>query len=100
MIAAPARAAIGLKASARDRRSFIGWYDTQMPRHAELDWSSIDTVLLDMDGTLLDQRFDNWFWQELVPNRFAQLNGISKEAAWALLVPKFRAVRGTLQWYC
>jgi putative hydrolase of the HAD superfamily len=26
-----------------------------------LDWSAIDTVLLDMDGTLLDLRFDNWF---------------------------------------
>jgi FMN phosphatase YigB (HAD superfamily) len=29
-----------------------------------VDWSAIDTVLLDMDGTLLDLRFDNWFWQE------------------------------------
>src|SRR5260370_30811761 len=35
-------------------------YDTQMDR---IDWSKIDTVLLDMDGTLLDLRFDNSFWQ-------------------------------------
>ena len=34
-----------------------------------IDWSKIDTVLLDMDGTLLDLRFDNWFWQELIPRR-------------------------------
>jgi hypothetical protein len=30
-----------------------------------VDWSAIDTVL-DMDGTLLDLRFDNWFWQDLI----------------------------------
>ena len=39
-----------------------------MSRSPELDWTSIDTVLLDMDGTLLDLRFDNWFWQEHVPD--------------------------------
>jgi FMN phosphatase YigB (HAD superfamily) len=27
-----------------------------------LDWADIDTVLLDMDGTLLDLHFDNYFW--------------------------------------
>ena len=43
-----------------------------MPRFPELDWTSIDTVLLDMDGTLLDLRFDNWFWQEHVPTHFAR----------------------------
>ena len=42
-----------------------------------IDWSQIDTVLLDMDGTLLDLRFDNHFWLELVPRRFAEMHGIS-----------------------
>jgi 5'-nucleotidase len=65
-----------------------------------LDWESIDTVLLDMDGTLLDQRFDNWFWQEHVPGHYAQARGLSPEAAGALLAPKFHAVKGTMQWYC
>ncbi len=41
-----------------------------------VDWSAIDTVLLDMDGTLLDLRFDNWFWLELVPARYAAANGL------------------------
>src|SRR5690606_507131 len=27
-----------------------------------LPWNQIDTVLLDMDGTLLDLHFDNHFW--------------------------------------
>ncbi len=65
-----------------------------------LDWSVIDTVMLDMDGTLLDQRFDNWFWRELIPDRFAQARGISRPAAAQLLAPKFRAVMGTMRWYC
>ncbi len=65
-----------------------------------LDWSVIDTVMLDMDGTLLDQRFDNWFWRELIPDRYAQARGITPPEAAALLAPKFRAVMGTMRWYC
>jgi putative hydrolase of the HAD superfamily len=65
-----------------------------------VDWSAIDTVLLDMDGTLLDLRFDNWFWQELIPSRFAAANGLSEVETQGLLGPKFFEVRGTLQWYC
>jgi len=64
-----------------------------------LDWSLIDTVLLDMDGTLLDLSFDNHFWRDLVPQRYADLNGLAFEEAWVRLKPKFRAVEGTLDWY-
>jgi GMP/IMP 5'-nucleotidase len=65
-----------------------------------IDWSQIDTVLLDMDGTLLDLRFDNWFWQELIPRRYAAANGLTPPDASEFLKPKFHAVRGTMQWYC
>ena len=65
-----------------------------------VNWSAIDTVLLDMDGTLLDLRFDNWFWQELIPSRYAAANGLEVAAAKVLLAPRFVALRGTLQWYC
>jgi len=65
-----------------------------------VNWSVIDTVLLDMDGTLLDLRFDNWFWQELIPSRYAAANGLKVAEAQVLLAPRFVAVRGTLQWYC
>jgi 5'-nucleotidase len=65
-----------------------------------VDWSAIDTVLLDMDGTLLDLRFDNWFWQELIPSRYAAVYGLDPAETRVLLAPKFVEVRGTLQWYC
>ena len=67
---------------------------------AAVDWSVIDTVLLDMDGTLLDLRFDTWFWQELIPRRYAAANGLELEETRGLLAPKFTEIQGTLQWYC
>ena len=67
---------------------------------ALLNWSAIDTVLLDMDGTLLDLHFDNFFWLELVPRRYAQQREITLEAARAILTPLFAAKQGTLDWYC
>ena len=45
------------------------------------DWSLIDTVLLDMDGTLLDLHFDNHFWQTHVPRRYAETRWLRSEAA-------------------
>ena len=64
------------------------------------DWSGIDTVLLDLDGTLLDLHFDDHFWQEHLPRHYAGLHGIDVEQARALLLPRFRAMEGTLEWYC
>lgn len=64
------------------------------------DWSEIDTVLLDMDGTILDLKFESHFWLELVPARFAAANDLTLEAAKARLRPMFAAKQGTLDWYC
>jgi len=64
------------------------------------DWDLYDTVLLDMDGTLLDLRFDNFFWQELIPARYADLHGMPHAEAVAVLEPRFAAARGRLEWYC
>lgn len=63
-------------------------------------WDSLDTLLLDMDGTLLDLHFDNHFWLEHVPRRFAEKHGLSIEAARAEVFPRYKRAEGTLDWYC
>ena len=56
----------------------------------------IQTILLDMDGTLLDLRFDNHFWRELVPERYADRHALSLEQARAEVAARTRAVEGTM----
>jgi 5'-nucleotidase len=63
-----------------------------------IDWNHIDTVLLDMDGTLLDRHFDDHFWLEHVPKRFAQKHAISLDAAKERLYRMFRSQENTLNW--
>ena len=65
-----------------------------------IDWSEIETVLLDMDGTLLDLSFDNHFWQHVVPDSFAKRQRISFDKAVEHLKPMFKAQEGLLNWYC
>jgi putative hydrolase of the HAD superfamily len=73
---------------------------TGAPALSAREWQGIDTVLLDMDGTLLDLAFDNHFWREHVPRVFARARAITLEQARAQLRPRFRAHEGTLPWYC
>ncbi|HOP18299.1 MAG TPA: haloacid dehalogenase, partial [Gammaproteobacteria bacterium] len=65
-----------------------------------LDWNDIDTVLLDMDGTLLDLHFDNHFWLEHVPRRYAEARGIGLEESSRELMARYQDIQGTLEWYC
>lgn len=69
-------------------------------RKLELPWQSIDTVLLDMDGTLLDLHFDNFFWLDYLPQYFAKRDGISMHASKDRLQSLSESVKGTLDWYC
>ena len=64
------------------------------------DWSAIDTVLLDMDGTLLDLGYDNRFWEEHLPRRYAESRGVAVEDAHRAMGPIFESTAGTLDWYC
>lgn len=64
------------------------------------DWSAIDTILLDMDGTILDLAYDNWFWQEHIPDLVAQARGVELDAIREDLQRQFDAAFGTLDWYC
>lgn len=63
-------------------------------------WNAIDTVLLDMDGTLLDLRFDTYFWTEHVPKRYAETYGMTVDEAKARLYPRMYELEGTMDWYC
>jgi len=65
-----------------------------------IPWHEIESVFLDMDGTLLDLHFDNHFWREHVPLRYAERHRLDIESAKSELVPRFRSKEGTLEWYC
>ena len=65
-----------------------------------VNWKNVRTVLLDMDGTLLDLHYDNHFWRVHVPQRFAEKNDLTLDAAKEDLFPRFRRAEGTLDWYC
>jgi HAD superfamily hydrolase (TIGR01509 family) len=64
----------------------------------KIDWSEIETVMLDMDGTLLDKHFDDYFWEEHVPTVYAQENGMNFWDAYEELMGKYRSKEGTLEW--
>ncbi len=59
-----------------------------------------DTLMLDMDGTVLDLAFDNFMWLEHVPARYAELRSIHPDEARTSLYAKFREMQGRLEWYC
>lgn len=65
-----------------------------------INWQQIDTVLLDMDGTLLDLHFDSFFWLKHLPKRYGQIHGLDETAAAAHLHELIHLRRGTLEWYC
>jgi len=65
-----------------------------------INWNTIDTVLLDMDGTLLDLHFDNHFWLEHLPRRYAEHHGCELGEARHYLTLLSDKLHGSLNWYC
>lgn len=65
-----------------------------------INLNDITTIFLDMDGTLLDLRFDNHFWLEHVPQRYGEKHGYSLGQAKNELYGRYESMKGTLQWYC
>lgn len=62
------------------------------------NWNNLDTVLLDMDGTLLDKYYDDYFWEHYVPEHYANINNLSINSARDRLLTRYQAVEHTLQW--
>lgn len=60
----------------------------------------VETLMLDMDGTLLDLAYDNYMWLEHIPRRYAIENDMPHEDARDLLVANFALAQGDLRWYC
>ncbi|SET23356.1 GMP/IMP nucleotidase [Thalassotalea agarivorans] len=64
------------------------------------DWSKIETVLLDMDGTILDLHFDTFFWMEHLPLRYSEHYDVPIAQAREALISDYESVVGTISWYC
>lgn len=69
-------------------------------KNLNIPWHEIDTVLLDMDGTLLDLHFDYHFWMSYLPKIYAEKNQITIEDADKFIHDKIHSQTGTLNWYC
>ena len=61
-------------------------------------WPAIAWVLLDMDGTLLDKHFDDYFWETLVPDQYALRQGLALADARDLVFARYKRQEGTLNW--
>ena len=74
--------------------------NTTSHNKAMINWQAIDTILLDMDGTLLDLHFDNYFWLHHLPQRHATIHQQDEALSRQQLHERFERERGSLNWYC
>ena len=72
-------------------------YET-VPICWEPEWETVDTILLDMDGTLLDKHFDDFFWEHYVPEIYAENNDLTPLEARKELLARYKSIEGTLAW--
>ncbi len=77
---------------------FIQQPEAQIQIPPSFSWDGIDSVFLDMDGTLLDKYYDDYFWEHFVPEMYAAKNQVKITQARELLLETYRSVEDTLQW--
>lgn len=73
---------------------------TMKPENLDALLDSCDTLMLDMDGTLLDLAYDNYMWLKHIPAEYARQNGLSEEEARDRLYAIMKKIEGKLSWYC
>lgn len=61
-------------------------------------WQEIDIVLLDMDGTLLDRHFDDYFWEQYLPEHYSLLHDLPFATAKEELLARYHQARDSLDW--
>tara|TARA_B100000029_G_scaffold440940_1_gene458396 strand:+ start:308 stop:976 length:669 start_codon:yes stop_codon:yes gene_type:complete len=62
--------------------------------------ADISTLLLDMDGTLLDLNFDNYFWNHYLYQRYAEIHDVPNDEARNHVGETLSREHGNLNWYC
>jgi putative hydrolase of the HAD superfamily len=67
-------------------------------KNNKIFWNKIDWVLLDMDGTLLDKYFDDYFWETLIPKEYAKKYDLSFKEAKDRVVKLYHLEEGSLNW--
>jgi putative hydrolase of the HAD superfamily len=70
----------------------------KVPVKPQIPFNEIKYVLLDMDGTLLDKYFDDYFWEHLLPEKYAEKKHISFGRAKEELLCRYKLHEGTLNW--
>ena len=70
------------------------------PDNIKIDWDNVDTVLLDMDGTLLDLHFDSFFWKQHLPVKYSEIHSVELGSITAEIHRRLEEKQGSLAWYC
>ena len=64
-----------------------------------MDLKRLENILIDMDGVLLDTAYDNHFWQEHIPTRYAELKSMNIDQAIKITHSLFHYKKGYKDWY-
>ena len=62
-------------------------------------FKDIECLLIDMDGVILDNAYDNDFWQNQIPEVIADSKGIAFDDAKKLAIQIFNYKKNTKDWY-
>ena len=68
--------------------------------NTRLTLQDCDTLMLDMDGTLLDLAFDNFMWLQHIPAEYGRKRGLEHDEALRQIYAHYQRLRGQLDWYC